>query len=51
MLSQKVTGVEVALAPGFLSALRDLPVVEARTEAAGDGLFLFCPLIMTEAVV
>ena len=42
---------DFALAPGFLGGLRELPVVEARTEAASDGLRVLGALVVAEAVV
>ena len=42
---------EVALPPRFLGALRELPIVEARAEAAGNGLVLLGAFIVTEAIV
>jgi hypothetical protein len=42
---------QVALSPGFLGALRELPVVEARAEAAGDGLRVLGALIVAKSIV
>ena len=48
---EQVAGVQVAFAPGFVGALDELPVVEARAEAAGDRLRLTGALVVAEAVV
>ena len=50
-LAEQIAGVQVALAPGFLCRLGQLPVVEAGAQAAGDRLMLQCPLIVPEAIV
>ena len=51
MLAKQVAGVEVAFAPRFICALGELPVTEAGTEAACDGLRFVSALIVAEAVV
>ncbi len=43
LLAEEVAGVEVALAPGLLGVLLELPVIETGTEAAGDRLMLLPP--------
>ena len=42
---------EMALAPGFLGELGKLPVIETGTEAAGDRLRKFSPLVMAKSVI
>ena len=39
---------EVALAPRLLGALGELPVVEPRAEAAGDGLMFLRAVVVAE---
>ena len=51
VFTQQVAGVQVAFAPGFVGALDELPVVEARAETAGDRLGLTGALVVAEAVV
>jgi len=47
----QVTGVNVALPSGFFGGLGELPIVEARAETGPDGLVLFGPAVVAEAVV
>jgi drug/metabolite transporter (DMT)-like permease len=49
--AEEVAGVEVAFAPGFFGGLSQLPVVETRAQAAGDGLVLLGAVVVAEAVV
>ena len=41
----------MAFAPGFLPALDELPVVEARAEAARDGLWVLGSFVFSKAVI
>jgi len=51
LLAEEIAGVEMAFAPGLLCGLAQLPIVEAGTQAAGDGLMLQCSLIVSEAII
>ncbi len=50
-LTQEISGVEMAFAPGFLGGLGKLPVIEAGTEAACNGLRMFRPLVMAKSII
>jgi len=41
----------MALTPGFLGVLGELPIVEAGAEAGGNRLLLLRPFVVAEAVV
>ena len=47
----QVPRVDFTLPPRLLARLRQLPVVEARTEAAGDRLWILRAPVVTKAVV
>ena len=49
--AEQIPGMQVALTPGLVGALDELPVVEARAEAGRDGLRVPGALVATEAVV
>ena len=49
--AEEVAGVEVAFAPGFFGGLGELPVVEAGSEAGGDGLGVLGAVVVSESVV
>ena len=51
ILAEQITSVKVALPPGFLGSLGELPIVEARPEALSNRLMFLGPLIMAETVV
>ena len=51
MGTEEIPGVQVAFAPRLLGALDELPVIEARAEAARDGLRVSSALIVAESVV
>jgi len=43
--------VKMTFTPGFVRGLGKLPVEETGAEAGGDGLRVFCPVVMAEAIV